>query len=335
MDSDNYLLHQLLHDPSFIRWVNQPTQEDTLYWESWLVDNPNHAETVEHARQLLIGVSFQKMEAPQDQIDQTWKQVARRTINPTTATISFWKQPWRYAAMLALVITASVGGWWLTNTQRDIEYLTDYGQTQNIILEDGTQVVLNGNSRLTVAPNWLERPVREVSLEGEAYFQVASVTHQNQKLPFRVQTPDLQIKVLGTQFNVNSRHGQTQVVLNEGKVAIDIPEKEEATLQPGDLVVYSTNSKEIIRRQVNPEIYSSWRKHQLILDETPVSHIIRQLEDTYGVEFILADESVRNRQISSTGSISAEDLESVLMALEALLQLRVEQTDNTIYLYEN
>ena len=63
-----------------------------------------------------------------------------------------------------------------------------------------------------------------------------------------------------------------------------------------------------------------------------MSHIIRQLEDTYGVEFVLNDESVRNRRISSTGSISAEDLESVLMALEALLQLRVEQTDNTIYL---
>ena len=331
----NDLLHQLLHDPSFARWINQPTQEDTLYWESWLANNPQHAETVEHARHLLTGVAFNRTEVSQYQIDQSWQQVAGRTTDPVSPTIYFWKQPLRIAAVIALVISASVGWWWLENANQSIEYQTDYGQTQNIVLEDGTQVVLNGNSRLTLAHDWLEQTAREVYLEGEAYFQVTSLIHNDQKLPFLVLTPDLQVKVLGTQFNVNSRRGQTQVVLDEGKVAVDIPEKEEATMQPGDFVMYSSESKKVTLRQVNPAIYTSWRKQQRILDDTPVSHIIRQLEDTYGVEFVLNDESVRNRRISSTGSISAEDLESVLMALEALLQLRVEQTDNTIYLYEN
>ncbi|WKN43167.1 FecR domain-containing protein [Tunicatimonas pelagia] len=332
----NHLAHQLINNPSFERWVRDPdnNQQDAEHWQQWLDSNPEHTEAVAEARALLLQISFQQQPVSAEQITDSWHNVSQRIATSETKTIRPLWLRWQYAASVSLLVCASVVVWyWLSGAST--VYDTAYGETQAIELEDGTQVVLNGNSQLTIARNWLNKTQREVFLEGEAYFSVNRRTQNEQLVPFKVHTSNLRVKVLGTQFNVNSRRGQTQVVLDEGKVTVDIPEKEEATMQPGDYVMYSSESKEVTHRQVNPDIYTSWRKQQLILDDTPVSRIIRQLEDTYGVEFVLANEAVRHRRISSTGSISTEDLETVLIALSTLLQVKIEQENNVIYLYEN
>ncbi|MGB3589520.1 MAG: FecR domain-containing protein [Tunicatimonas sp.] len=332
----DFLVQRLINDPSFERWVRDPKNnyKDAIYWQQWLQSNPQHTEVVAEAQALLTQVNFQKQVVPQKLVRDSWQEVAQRITPQEKQTAQPTRLPWRYAASIAIILSTAVAVWYWSQSESTV-YKTAFGETQTIELEDGTQVVLNGNSQLSIAADWLNKSQREVFLEGEAYFSVNRRTQHQQQIPFKVHTTNLQVKVLGTQFNINSRRGLTQVVLDEGKVVLDIPEKDNAIMQPGEYVMYSSDNQQITRRQVNPEIYTSWRKQQLVLDDTPVSLIIRQLEDTYGVKFILNNELVRNRRISSTGSISTEDLETVLMALSTLLQVEIEQENNFIYLYEN
>lgn len=330
----NNLTIKLIQDPSFQRWVRFNSEDDAAYWEKWSQENPEHRAELEQARAMVEGIPFSKELIPQHQIDSSWNKLSQQIKKSPSTSLRLISVPVRYAAAIIILLLAA-STWWLINTNSPVEYYTPYGVTQQIKLEDGTIVVLNGNSILSIDKDWLEKPEREMFLEGEAYFSVVSRIGNQQKVPFIVETPDLEIKVLGTEFNVNSRRGRTQVVLDEGKVTLDIPEVSEATMKPGEYVQYSSEDKTFTRRQVNPAIYTSWRNHLLTLDDTPLSQIIRQLEDTYGVQFVLSDESIRNRKISSTGSISAEDLPTILAAIGTLLQIRIVQDNNTIYVYEN
>lgn len=109
------------------------------------------------------------------------------------------------------------------------------------VLPDHSRVTLNANSRVTYYEETHPQPVREVFLEGEAFF---SVVHQERAspVPFIVRTPDLTVQVLGTEFNVNTRRGRTQVVLDDGQIELQLPSEQKAAMKPGDLVEYEAQS---------------------------------------------------------------------------------------------
>src|SRR5690625_3679105 len=94
-------------------------------------------------------------------------------------------------------------------------YHADYGDTRTVHLADGSVVNLNANSTLRVS-RWMKwRSVREVWVTGEAYFSVKSTSDQRY---FLVHTPQLNVEVLGTKFNIKDRYKSAKVVLQEGKV---------------------------------------------------------------------------------------------------------------------
>ena len=334
MNSESIIIH-LIQDPSFERWVRDNNAVDAAHWEKWLHEHPHLQDEVKQAQRIVKGISFNKYPFSSDQIEESWQQLAQRTTNTKHAR-RLWKLPeFRYAAAVSLLLLIGAGIWISYGLATTVTYETPFGQTRTLVLEDGTQVQLNANSVLSFDKNWLAQPQREVFLQGEAYFSVTQRTQKQNLMPFIVHTSDLSVRVLGTQFNVNSRRGQTQVVLNEGKVALRIEEADEETMEPGDFVEYSSEKNEMTRQQVNPEIYTSWRNQVLTLDDTPVGHVIQQLEDTYGVSFVLQNEEIRERKISSTGSITTQNLDTILEALSTLLQVNFERKSNTIHVYEN
>ena len=113
--------------------------------------------------------------------------------------------------------------------RRRIHYTTAYGETKQLTLPDGTRVILNANSNLSYANDWASGEVsrtRSVRLAGEAFFKVTKrQTPTGSPVKFVVNSRDLQIAVLGTEFNVNQRGQAVSVMLNEGKVQIYNPAK--------------------------------------------------------------------------------------------------------------
>jgi DNA-directed RNA polymerase specialized sigma24 family protein len=116
---------------------------------------------------------------------------------------------------------------------------------------------------------------RVVWMQGEAFFDINHLEN-NQK--FIVKALNIDVEVLGTQFNVNSRRNNTTVVLNSGKVKLNHDDLvNDEFMDPGDLVEFSGHEKKIRKKVVNPEQFSSWKSNILIFKATPLSEIAQTL----------------------------------------------------------
>lgn len=228
------------------------------------------------------------------------------------------------AACFVLVIASvlySNRDYFLFNT-----FSTDFGMTKNIVLEDGTEVTLNANSKLKVPKQFSGD--REVWLEGEAFF---SVTKKLDKSRFFVHTENLNVEVLGTEFNVNTRHDNTEVVLNEGSIkltsnlAVDV---KPLMMQPGDLVSLSKTDSEFHKKTVKPESHSSWQTNLLIFEDAPLTQVAQKIEDYYGVDVELASPELEKRML--TGTMPNNDLGIVLKSLGASLKIEIVRENNKI-----
>lgn len=229
---------------------------------------------------------------------------------------------WAAAAITLLIVGAWIIVYSIRPGQQIVE--TAYGETQQIQLDDGTRVMLNANSSLRYQTG---RP-RIVWLEGEAFFDVS---HAKDHSPFKVHTTDLTVNVLGTEFNVNTRHQKTDVVLRDGKVrlALESTSTSDLTMKPGDRVSYAHQVDELERQVVNTDTYTSWTGGTIVFDHTPLAEIFMLIEDTYGVEIEVYDPTIKNKEF--TGEV-AQRQEVLLTLLQKSFGFKISQEGNTIYL---
>lgn len=207
-----------------------------------------------------------------------------------------------------------------------IEYTTAYGQTKKVVLPDSSVVTLNANTKIRVPENWDQNSVdREVWLEGEAFFEVKKW----QGKTFTVYAGDVVVEVLGTSFNVEDRRCKTQVVLNTGKVKLKlVNEKQVYDMKPGDLVRYTERKEVMEQRSVDPEIYSAWKDHKLIFQDTKLKDIALLIEDNYGYKVHIKDKTLLNRRF--TGSVPSDNIDMLLDKISLLFSIKVQKENNVI-----
>lgn len=243
--------------------------------------------------------------------------------------------PWwrRWAAAAAVALTVGAGGWLLYSQRAATpqELATDYGQTRTVRLPDGSEVTLNGHSKLHYAPKWTSEGPREVWLEGEAYF---SVTHQPNHQRFVVHTQaGFNVEVLGTKFTVYRRREQARVVLLSGKVRIDFEDRtrKDVLLKPGELVeTRDAQPEAVVHKTVRTAPYASWKDAQLVLDETSIGELATRLQDTYGISVEVQTPGLTERKV--TGTMPVGDLDVLLQALEEAFDLQATREGNRIIL---
>jgi len=165
-----------------------------------------------------------------------------------------------------------------------IEYnkiIVPRGGEYNLVLADGTSVMINSDSKLSV-PARFEGKERRVRLEGEALFHVA----QDVEHPFIVETDGGDVTVLGTVFNVNAYSGEdyVQTTLVEGRVAFQGKGMANAkTIAPGEQITYDvqTNSENV--EKVDIRIYTAWTEGKWIIEGMRLEDIMKQLARWYDV----------------------------------------------------
>lgn len=206
-------------------------------------------------------------------------------------------------------------------------YRTYYSQAEGvraISLDDGSTVILNVNSSLKVPRGFPTGSTREVWIEGEAFFQV-SKKEDLQK--FVVHARDLEVQVLGTKFNVNSRGRETEVTLDEGKVKLVSSAKKVLVMKPGEQVSVSGNGLDFRKRIVDVDAYTGWKSSVLSFDNTPLSEVVSTIERYYDVTITL-DSVLRTRQF--TGTLPNNNLDLVLRAIATTYDRQVERNENEI-----
>ena len=208
-----------------------------------------------------------------------------------------------------------------------IQATTSFGERKQVMLPDGTRVVLNSCSSLHY-PDVFAGEIRKVELDGEAYFQVA----RNEAMPFIVTTNNFDVHVLGTHFNVKSYSKDEVVSVNveSGKVQIDLPEAM-IQLAASEQMFINTISGEYSKKKEQGEV-ATWIKGSLKFSSTPIRDVARELERIYNCHITFANEYEFTNLIS--GEHDNEGLETVLKSIEEVSGVKYRKDGRNIVLFK-
>jgi transmembrane sensor len=264
--------------------------------------------------------------------DQLFKQIKSsiqgKSSRSIPKTISLYKKWYTVAAVVSGCMLMASVIWFILLSTATTTYQTAYGETQSIVLPDGSAVTLNANSSLLVQNDFDEQ--REVWLEGEAFFEVEKTKSRDEEtyIKFVVHTDRLEVEVLGTSFNVQDWEEKTQVVLKSGKVKLKSITHEELTMEPGELAEVSANSPALEKKIVNPDLYSSWTEDKLLCHDTPLSEIAIVIKHRFGKPVIFQEAGLGGMVI--TGTLPLHDLSLLTEVLKQSLNIHIEANENSL-----
>lgn len=219
------------------------------------------------------------------------------------------------------------------------EIIAPLGSRSQVTLSDGTSVWLNAGSKLRYPARFVDDG-REVSLEGEAFFDVT----ESKKI-FVVKTSDVIIKVYGTRFNVKSYADEDEIetTLVEGSLSVepirDMNHLKPVVLRPNQKVTYiKSTQNQLVTKEKNPETIdeniviednsgeivitpkvdpvpiTSWKDKEWVFESEPLDELAVKLERRYNVEITFEDEYLKNYRF--TGTFKDETFEQLLGALQ-------------------
>ena len=315
----SFTAEEFCEETDFIQWVLAPTDESNQFWNSFLATYPNKTKEIQLAQDYIKTLRFQEIDPLEEDIaalkQRIWNDI--EDIHPLSIA-RWWSRPVYWAAAGILLLVTFGVFWW---DKQPILYETAYGQVQKIDLSDGSVVTLNAHSSLKVAHNLEDGMVREVWLEGEAYFDIAK--HNGAK--FIVHTPEADVEVLGTEFNVNTRRKETKVILHEGKVQLRATHSEPVIMKPGDMAIVAHQTQPIQLKVVQPKRYDYWRDSVILLNDKTVLEIVQMLEDNYGITIEFETSELLNKKL--TGSLSLQSTDEFIENFATILDAEFKKTE--------
>jgi transmembrane sensor len=211
------------------------------------------------------------------------------------------------------------------------QVIIPYGNRSKITLSDSTVVWLNAGSRL-IFPSEFSGKQREVLLFGEAFFDVSD----NKEMPFVVKTSSLEVKVLGTEFNVSAypEDNTVQTVLKEGSVSIRRNNsgifESDVVLKPNQMALFNKNTQNSKVYDVDASYYTIWVKGLLSFDDQDLSRVIKKIERYYNIQIRYTDPLVGLQKISGKLDLN-KNLEEVFEYLAKVSSTEIRKIDDNNY----
>lgn len=167
-------------------------------------------------------------------------------------------------------------------------------QKNFIRLPDGSTVLLNSDSELTYRLPF-GRKNREVSLKGEAFFEVTP----NQSAPFIVRTGKITTNVLGTAFNVNTKGENVIVTVSHGLVQVEDDDKKISLVRPDEQIIVKPASGEFTKKEVSVVEEVKWKAQSLVFDNLTFKQVTQQLQNHFDIQFHFENPELENCRISA------------------------------------
>ena len=197
-------------------------------------------------------------------------------------------------------------------------------RVKKLELEDGSIIYLSKTAKLSY-PERFDRNSRTVSLEGEAFFEIA----RDETKPFRVKTEHSDVEVLGTSFNVNSMAIQTQVSVATGKVQVNSNSSDEmAILLPNESVVVNNKNFELSKSK--NQNYLSWKTGVFQFEDATIKEVVQELNEFYGNKISLKKE---NSDCLLSASFNNLELKQALEIVELSCRLKLKTNKNNYELH--
>ncbi|WP_234364108.1 FecR family protein [Lunatibacter salilacus] len=343
-------IEDFLTHPEFIRWVKRPDKELDAYWNQWRKANPEQLSSMRLAKEILLRTEFDHSEPPTGMKDEVLQHVLRlrERAAPSSSNIGekhrpkwtwiFWDGLGQMSRVAAILVASFVLGWVLAPISQVnlephlaqieetyIQKITGKGEKMQLTLSDGTKVWLNSSSEVTF-PEKFGNENREISLRGEAYFEVV----RDSLRPFMVQTHDLQTTVLGTSFNVNTKEsGKTKIALLSGKVEVSSSQSQ-VSLVPGEMLNFDNVNATFDITGFSTSQVLGWKDGVLRFQKASLREVKEGLEEWYGVEIKLKNEKGINWQFS--GEYPQQILEEVLESMSYIKDFDYQINDKVVTL---
>ncbi|MBO3698697.1 FecR family protein [Roseivirga sp. E12] len=303
-----------ISDHLLISYLNQSaTAEESQQVEAWLaagVQNQVEFDKVKLVWQHSENLSdFEAID-----LGRNWRELQGKIQRERKDSGPKW-QIWKYAAAVLLVATVS----FLLFRPGPVEMQQAVASNgpMEVLLADGSVVWLNEGAVLDY-PEEFTASTREVSLTGEAFFEVS----HNPDKPFIVEADGTTTEVLGTSFTITEEDGEVlRLVLATGKVRFT-KDNQQATLTPGQMIVVDANGK--VSKSVNDnQNFMSWKTRKLTFDNTPMKEVISDISELYGVVLEIKDKEFLTCPMTTT--FQDDSLKDVLETIELLFNIEIQQ----------
>jgi ferric-dicitrate binding protein FerR (iron transport regulator) len=205
--------------------------------------------------------------------------------------------------------------------------VTPKGGSYQLTMSDGTEVWLNANTSIKYPVQFTDS-TREVFLEGEAFFDV-----QHNGKPFIVNTPETDIRVLGTSFNVSAYENEpyTSTTLVEGSVKLSTTQMEQV-LKPNEQANVLKNKTDIQIKPVNTDLYTSWVRGKVEFEEESLEAVMRRLSRLYNFEYQFDNEAAKDYHFTARID-NSQPISTILKMLEMTTDVEFNLKDNTIIIH--
>lgn len=327
-------IDDLIANESFRKWIIEKSEEEAVFWNQWIEQNPSRLEWVATAKAIMAGLADETTALSDEQIDHEAARIQQRiSANRTGAGARLIhmgrrsRLSWLRAGSAAAVILLAVVGdilyrqhtgavspknayeSFLQDTRnKNIEYNNGTDSVQRILLSDGSEVLLEKNSQLSYASNFISGK-REVYLNGAAFFTIA----RDPAKPFIVYTQRVVAKVLGTSFRVNAGANEqtASVVVRTGKVSVFSRENfnrsdaesgalKGIVLTPNQEMVYDVAQEQMSKTLAETPVMTKDSVSDFIFDDTPATEVFKKLQEAYGITILLDEEVMASCSISAS-----------------------------------
>ena len=243
-----------------------------------------------------------------------------------------------YAGVAAAVILVALALPFIMKQQTHVEQFDQFDQKEvasttpfatsvtHIVLSDGSAIALREGSRLNQSSDF-EGNTREVSLDGEAYFDITS----NPDKPFIIYTGNIKTTVLGTSFSIKAYSGDPEVVVTvtKGKVKVENEKKLLAVLEADNQLVYHISTHKSTEKVVDAQKEIDWRSHELLFKNKTFASIAEEIGRTYEITIEFESEALMNQLI--TASIDSRDPVEKILEMLCMSQRAGFTVENGIY----
>jgi len=312
--------------------------DESMSIQLWIDESDDNRKVFDNIKTIWIETG-KLNPAPVDvNVDAAWEKLASKiesnerkniTISNNKKQTGFFLNTLLKVA--AVLIPAIIILYFYFSSNKEVKQLAVV-TTENTIqkkLPDGSNVRINTNSKITY-PETFAKNGREVSLDGEAFFDVAP----NKEKPFIIHANNSNIKVVGTSFNVNAykENEDVEVAVSTGKVLLYGINKSTGdtgmvVLEPGDKGFFNAKTGKARKVALTNENDMFWMNSTLVFNKTKLSDVAKILNKDYKVSIILKNKDIDSLRLSAT--FKDQSIESVLDVISTTFNLKVTKNKST------
>lgn len=323
MEKNFNTIEDVIADEYFLAWYFNDDAVKAEQWKEWLSDNQQTLPLVQQSIEWLNVHRITEKEISSEQIEAAHQKLMSSINERPVVEMKALRNRWWMTAAAAVLVFVVAGFLFWNRSNSKTTMNSAYGMISEYKLPDGSHVILNANSKISISEKWQEGTDREVWLQGEAFFKVQKTPMKNR---FIVHTVAMDIIVTGTQFNAIAREDESSVLLTEGSVTIKTPDGKEIKMKPGDFV--KIENKVPAKQNVDQQRILAWKEARLDFDNTPINDVAKIIARHYGVKVSVPNKTIGESTIS--GIMPNDNLDVLIQALEATGNYKVTRTDNEI-----